>query len=220
MIFEGTYRRFTALKGGKAALDARFTHQESLAIGQVEPASFEMTRAGRRFSIAYNGTAPTGIAPVQAMPTTAAQWAIWNGENVGGKSYIFTTLGAMLFSGTKGLGGQLLASIFALPVQTGLAQQTGVAIASHSGSAIGSKAVIKSGITITNPAVPLWFPVAEDILAVATVGPGDALLNRNIEGRVILPPQTGLGLVVLAPAGTTPLYLPVAEWVELESDLE
>ncbi len=67
MILEGVYRRFVALKGGKAPLDARFTHQESLAVAQVEPEGFEFTRAGRRFRSAFNGTGPTGIAPVQAM---------------------------------------------------------------------------------------------------------------------------------------------------------
>ena len=218
MILEGVYRRFSALKGGKAGLDARFTHQESLAAAQVEPTGFEMSRAGRRFHLAYTGTAPTGIAPVQAFPTTAAQWAIWNADL--SKSLVFKALGAMLFSGTKGLGGQLLACVFQAPNQNGIAQQTGLAVASASFSAIASKAVIKSGIVITAPALPNWFPVAEDVLAVATVGPADSIINRNLDGRVIVPPQCGLGLAVLAPAGTTPLYLPIAEWIELESDLE
>jgi hypothetical protein len=33
-------------------------------------------------------------------------------------------------------------------------------------------------------------------------------------------PGYGLALAVLAPVGTSPLYLPLAEWIELESDME
>jgi hypothetical protein len=218
MILESVYRRFQALRVAKGPLDARSTFTESLAVAQVEPDGHEMTRAGRRFSIGWNGTAPTGIAPVQAMPTTAAQWVLWNGDQA--KTYALTALGALLFSGTKGLGGTLLATIFSTPSQQDLAQATGVAIVNHSASAIGSKAVVKSGITLTGPGVPVWTPVAEDILAVATIGPATAIINRIKAGRLAIPPQKGLGLVVLAPAGTTPLYLPIAEWIELETDME
>lgn len=218
MLFEGIYRRFVPLRVAKGQIDARFTFTESLAVEQVSPPGHEMTRAGRRFHIGYTGTVPTGIAPVQAFPTTAAQWAIWNGDL--SKSYSFTALGALLFSGTKGLGGQLLACIFQLPTQSGLAQQAGVTPQSASFSAIGSKAVIKSGIVITNPALPNWMPIAEDVLAVATVGPANAIINRSLDGRILVPPGAGLGLAVLAPAGTTPLYLPIAEWIEVETDQE
>lgn len=218
MIFEGVYRRFVPLKGGKAPLDVRLTHLESQAVGQVEPQGYELTRAGRRFGIAWTGTIPTAIAPVQAFPTTAAQWVIAN-LDTGGKSYVFKSIGAMLFSGTSGLGGTLLACFFTAPAAVaGFA--TGVSVQSKSNSAIGSKAGVRSGITITSPALPNWFPVADATSAVAQVGPTNAIVNRGLDGRVILPPGVCLGLAVLAPAGTTPLYLPMAEWVEIESDLE
>jgi hypothetical protein len=217
MIFEGVARRFFPLRGGKTPLDARLTHLESLAMGLVEPADYELTRAGRRFSLAYNGTVPTGIAPVQAFPTTAAQWAFSNGDSA--KTYAFKTLGALLFSGTQGLGGKLLACFFTTPVQTGFA--TGLDVVNHSGSsAIGSKIAVKSGVTITAPSAPKWFPIAEDIGAAARVGPLGSIINRSLFGKVLLPPGISMGLAVLAPAGTTPLYLPEAEWLEIESDLE
>lgn len=216
MIFEGTYRRFQALRVAKGPLDARLTFTESLAVGQVEPAGLEMTRAGRRFSLAWTGTVPTGIAPVQAFPTTAAQWAISNADPA--KTYWFKSLGALLFSGTSGLGGELLACIFQTPVQTGFA--TGVAVQSHSGGGLASKVAIKSGVTITAPTLPNWFPIAEQPAGVALVGPASAIINRQVDARLAIQPGYSLGLAVLAPAGTTPLYLPIAEWIELESDTE
>lgn len=217
MIFEGTVRRWTAMRSGKGAVDARLTHQESLAVAQVEPPGFEVTRSGRRFHIAYNGTVPTGIAPVQAFPTTAAQWAIGNNDTA--KSHLWRSLGALLFSGTQGLGGQLLACVFQTPAVAGAA--TGLAVQNASGaSALGSRAVIKSAVTITAPALPNWIPIAEDIGAAARVGPVASIINRQLDSRLIVPPGWALGLCVLAPAGTTPLYLPTGEWEELESDLE
>lgn len=211
------YRRFIALKNGAAQRDNRMTLLESQAVAQVEPFGYEMTRAGRRFFLGYNGSVPTGIAPVQAFPTTAAQWVIANLDTA--KSYAFETLGAMLFSGTSGLGGVLLACHFVSPVAvSGFAAGLGVQTASF--SAIGSKVGVRSGITITSPSLPNWFPVAEATSAAAQVGPVNAIINRDVEGNVILPPGVCLGLSVLAPAGTTPLYLPVAEWAEIESDLE
>jgi hypothetical protein len=217
MILEGVYRRFTALKAGKAPLDLRLTHQESVAVAQIEPPGFEMTRAARRFYIAYNGTAPTGKAPVQAFPTTTPAFVISNLDS--SKTYFFKMLGAMIFSGTTGLGGQLLACIFQqAPLLT---MGTGYGVQSASNGGLQSKAIINStGTAITQPVTPLWIPVAEQISAAAIVGPGSCIANRFVEARLAVPPGMSLGLTILAPAGTTPLYLPMAEWVEIESDLE
>jgi hypothetical protein len=217
MIFEGVYRRFTALKAGKGAIDLRATHQESLATALVEPTGFEMTRAARRFYLAWNGTVPTGIAPVQALPTTAAQWALTNLDLA--KSYFFKMLGVFPLSGTPGVGGLLLACVFDTPAQTGLA--TGVAVASGSYSATASKASVKSGVTITGPAIPSWFPVAFNPPGAAGAGvAGNVILNSEINGRIALPPGRSLGLAVLALAGTTPLFLPILEWIEQDTDME
>src|SRR4029077_6794095 len=99
MIFEGIYRRFQELRVAKGQIDARFTFTESLAVDQVGLPKQEMTRAGRRFYIGYNA-AVTCLAPVQALPTTAAQWVIWNADS--NASYFFEELGAALLSGTPG----------------------------------------------------------------------------------------------------------------------
>ena len=218
MIFEGVVRRFVGLKNGKAPIDIRITHQESVAVAQVEPPGFEMTRAGRRFHLGYNGTAPTGIAPVQAFPTTAAQWVLWNPDLA--KTYHVESVGAIVLSGTTGLGGQILAAVFQSPAQTG-AQVAGLGVMSASNSNTTSRAIIKASVTITTPAVPVWAPVAEQVGAAAVVGPASCIMNRAT-GKTLLaiPPGFGLGLAILAPAGVTPLYLPIVEWIEQEADME
>lgn len=216
MIFEGVYRRFSTLKAGKAPLDIRLTHQESLAVAQIEPEGFDITRSGRRFQLGYNGTPPTGIAPVQAFPTTAAAWVLWNADPY--KSYVITNVGIMLFSGVMAAGGSVLGTIFKAPVQSG-ANATGLAVMNMSGSAIGSNAILKSAVVITGPAVPVWSHLAALPDAVDGVG-GLAGPTADVKGRMIIPPGQGLGLTVFAGAGTTPLFVPSLAWVELESDLE
>lgn len=218
MDIQAVLRRFQPVRVAKAEVDLRVTHAESLAVATVEAPGHEMTRSGRRFYLAYNGTVPTGIAPVQAFPTTAAQWTIWNADP--SRTYFFEQLGAMVFSGTTGLGGELLATIFQTPASSG-GNQTGTATMSASGSNLTSKAIIKSGVTITGPAAPVWSQIAEQVSSAAIVGPASCIASRpGYRSIVALPPGFGLGLAVLAPAGTTPLYLPIAEWVELESDME
>jgi hypothetical protein len=217
MIAEGFARRFLALRSGKNPTEHRLTHQESLAVGQVEPPGFEMTRASRRFFLAYNGTAPTGVVPVTAFPTTAAQWVVWNNDPI--RTYFFTALGAIAFSGTDAIGGVLLATVFQAPVQSG-ANATGLAVLNASNGGLTSKAIIKSSVTISQPAVPSWAPVADTLLSAVATVPTAKIANRQVDGRVAVPPGQGLGLAVLGPTGTSVAYVPMAEWVEQETDME
>jgi hypothetical protein len=184
---------------------------------QVEPLCFEMTRAARRFTLG-NSAAITGIAPVQALPTTTAQWVIWNPDPI--QTYWLEEIGMYLTSGTPGVGGTLLGAIFQTPAQTGNSV-TGATIASASGSAAASKAIVKTGVTITTPAAPIWYPLASNPSPNITAFAASTFLeHRNLQGRIAIPPLYGFGLNVLAPAGTTPLFAPFGTWVELETDME
>lgn len=217
MIFEGIYRRFMTLRSGKAPIEARFTHQESLAVAVVEPLGFELTRAARRFMLG-NSAAITGIAPVQVLPTTAAQWVIWNDDPA--QSYFLEELGVYLTAGTPGVGGILLGCLFRAPAQTG-ASVAGATVSSCSGAAAASRAIVKTGVTITTPAAPVWYPVAANPSPNVTAFASAVFLeHRNLQGRIAVPPGYGLGLAVVAPAGTTPLYAPYGKWSELETDME
>lgn len=220
MIFEAIYRRFQGLRVAKGPLDVRMTHCESLAVGQVEPANFEMSRAGRRFQLGISA-AVTGIAPVQAIPTTAAQWALWNADP--NQSVLFEELLEVLLSGTPGLGGSLWACLFSAPAQIG-SSGAGLSAVSCSLGSRSSKIIVKSGVTITDPAAPAWFQVDESrqniTVAAFSTGYANGFGRKDLAGAIALPPGRGLGLAVIAPAGTTPLYGPLARWVEQETDME
>jgi hypothetical protein len=187
----------------------------ALRVAQVDQERAELTRAGRRFKLGYTA-APTGIAPVTAVPTTAAQWTIFNASLT--DSYTFEELGVHLYSGTAAAGIVVVACFFTLPVQTGF----GTGIAAQSCSASQNKvssAAVKSGVTITTPAAPAWFHVAKSDSANTAVG-GVMAVNDQLKGGLILPPLTGIGIATLSGAGTSPLYIPVATWTEGAQDLE
>lgn len=186
----------------------------ALRVAQVDQEGSELTRAGRRFCIATLATA-TGIAPVQVIPTTAAQWVLSNTSAV--DTMAFEELGVFLASGVAGLGIVVMACLFTLPAQVSLA--TGITVASRSGSLRTSAIAIKSAVTITLPAAPAWFPVAHYDFTPTAI---NSVLATNdlIKGKLMLPPLTSLGLAVLSPAGTAPLFTPHASWVEAAQDLE
>ncbi len=115
-----------------------------------------------------------------------------------------------------GAGIVVHACHFTAPAQTGLA--TGLSAQNTSNSVTASVVAIKSGVTITAPALPFWYPVATNVNA-ATAVLSTYVMNMDLRGRIIVPPLQGLGLYVSSPAGTSPLFTPSASWVEVESDL-
>lgn len=220
MIFEGFARRFLALRSGKNQTEARFTLAESLGVAQVEPAEFEFSRAGRRF-ILGNSAPTTGIAPVQAIPTTAAQWVLWNADPTA--CYAFEVVGAFLTAGTPGLGGMLFCALVQAPAQIG-ASAAGMMAQSMSNGSRVSKMIVKSGVTVTGPVAPVWWPL-DDSLKTGTAtafstGFGMTFRRPDLAGSLIVPPGQGLALAVFGPTGVTPLFAPYARWVEMETDLE
>ncbi len=183
-------------------------------VAQTEPLRTELARAGRRFYIGQSA-ALTGIAPVQAMPTTAAQWVIWNTSLT--KSLVFECLGAYTTAGTAGVGSTVVVANVALPATS--TTKAGITIGSSSGSARTSVALVNSGVTVTSPAAPAWRIIARDN-SPDTVALNVMAFDPYLEGSIVVPPLNGLGLCVIAPTGTSPLYAPMATWVEMELDLE
>ena len=188
----------------------RATNQQSLSVGQVEPPKYEMTLSGKRFALGVSA-AITGIAPVTAYPTTAAQFALYNTSAT--KKLYIERIGAILESGTPGVGGSMLACIFTVPVTTGVLY-TGFKILDLSGGSNSSAGVVQAAVTISAPAAPAWIPVAHNNNANVGAFPGSGNMSRGDQG-IVLPPGSALGLAYLGLAGTTPLFVPELEWCEI-----
>lgn len=206
MLAEG----FTPLGPAAGALLNRDRHP---IVGIGLPDGVDAARNGKRF-ILGNSAAITGIGPVTALPTTAAQWVLWNADAA--LSYFFEEIGMYLTSGTPGVGGILLGALVRAPAQVGASVAgASVSSASQSGSA-SSKMVVKTGVTVTDPAAPNWYPLATNPSSNVTAFAGSTVLeHRFVGGRFMVPPGFGFALAVVAPAGTTPLFAPFAKWLEL-----
>ncbi len=223
MLIEGLAGRFAQKVLGPVV--ARLTGNQSLAVSQVEGEGDEMSRAGLRYHMSAVGA--TGIAPVQAIPSTAAQWLIYNpSANI--VSVFLDVIGAVNLSGTAGSGENLYACICGpqfIPATLPVKSAANVFIQNANPiSQRASQLVVASAQTLQNAAVGNWFPLAfglakDGVVAVAPVATG-VCEQRDLRGKLMVPPGCGLALAIIAPTGTTPLYAPFASWREYAVDLE
>lgn len=215
MLAEFLVRRFPALKSlSEATTGGRFTGFLSVAAAQVEAERQEQSRAGRRFTaLGYT----TGLAPVQAVPTTAATWALYNADP--NRSYVVDNLDFFLLSGTAVIGASMMYIVS--PITATLpAASTGSVISNRSAGGLTSKAIFANSYTLPTPAGnSQWGFVSITSQPGGIPGVGGCF-SCDVRGGIIIPPGKCLGLAVFAGAGTTPLYIPSVTWYEAELDLE
>lgn len=215
MNLNGVIERFNFRQ---AATDrpVRMTNHGSLAMAQVEPAGAELARAGRRFG-AVVGNGATYKAPIQAIPTTTATWALYNGEPDGGKSYLVEIAACFSVSGTLGLGLSLLGGVTKTRQSAAVAAYSGTVLDSLSGGAMNSRAALGNAVTLAN--TPVWVPL-ESRDQVSAVSVGSGLVAKDLAGRFLVRPGCCFALDVMAPVGTTALFGVAVAWSELQLDLE
>lgn len=218
MLIEAIAGRFTQRVNGLMALMA--TQLGSLRVAQVEGEGDEASRAGLRFHMSAVGA--TGIAPVQAIPSTAAQWMIWN-PNGNVVSAFLDVVGIELASGTAGAGGTLYGTIvppaFAPATVPTISQANVKIMNANPVSTRASSLLVVSGQTLLNAVAGNWFPLAFMNPAQTVLGQTQMEL-RDLRGKLLIPPGCGLALAVISPTGTTPLFAPYASWREYAADVE
>lgn len=217
MLIEAIVSRLQGKVSNTSPAALRLTAQQSLAIAQVEAEGDEATRAGQRFHIFSSGA--TGIAPVQALPTTIAQWLLYNPDK--NDTIWIDVLGAWLISGTAGAGGTLLFALCGsaqLPATPPVVSAAGIVIGNANPlSNKSTKIIVASNQTLA--ANPGWAPLA-------FMNPAGTLLGqtqmdqRDVKGRIGLSPGTALALAVVSPVGTTPLFAPYGTIRDYPSDME
>jgi hypothetical protein len=217
MIAEAIIRRFPALKTlTEAVTGARLTGLLSLAVAQVEDEFTEMTRAGRRFNGIF-GT--VGIQSVQAVPTTAAAWALFNADK--NRSYVIDSITAFFLSGTAGIGGTLVGIVSPITSTIPAAAATAT-VGNCSASGLVSKAALAVNYTLPTPSGMIQWGILPGFQGQTTgVAPGlGGAYSADVRGRLIVPPGDVLGLSLITVAGTTPLFIMGVAWHEVELDLE
>lgn len=158
----------------------------------------------------------TSVAPVAAIPTTAAQFCLWNGELAGGKSYTITSIGWTTdTSAGAAFVGQLVAHVApaAQPTISGTAANGPKATDGVIG---GSRAVVASAVTLTSGQVNggIWHPVGLSVngaTATATISMG---AWQNVRGLYVLPPGGLLSAAVICSAAGSAKCLIFVTWEE------
>ena len=215
MLSEIIVKRFPLIKSlSEGSIGQRGTGYASLAVGQTEARYQERNRAGRLFR-GVGGT--SGVAPVTAVPTTAAAWALWNQEF--NRSLVIDTIDFFLLSGTPVIGGSILAIVS--PITATLpTSATGSTVSSASMGTGYSRAIFATGYTLPTPTNAYrWATVSLTTQPGGAAGVGGCF-SANVNGGIIVPPRMVLGLTMLAGTGTSPLYIPGVTWTEAELDLE
>lgn len=219
MLIEAIVSRLQQKLGNAATASLRLTPGlGSLAVALAEGEGDEASRAGIRFHLQASGA--TGIAPVQALPTTAAQWLFYNPANSGLVAF-FDKIGEWLLSGTAGAGATVIGAICTaanLPAARPITNAAGCTpVNANPASKRGSGLIIASGQTLGSS--PGWGPLAWMNPAGTVLGQTQ-MVEQDLRGKIILPPDTGLALAVISPTGTTPLFGPVGSWREYATDTE
>lgn len=127
--------------------------------------------------------AGTAVAPVAAVPTTAAHLSLWNGELSGGKSYIIHTVAWMCtVSAAAAISINLLA-------QCGCGAETNPAgaavIKGTSGQLYTGNGNGKVSMTIGN--LGLWHPITAGLVDANTATIG-LTVYQDLKGKYIVPP--------------------------------
>lgn len=155
-----------------------------LCIAKGLPKGVETTRLGRSF---YAQQA-TATAPVTAVPTTTARFALWNGEPDGGRFYaidsVFAICVAAGASNTLSLVGQLNIGRKANP------GATSVTIRGVNGGKYRGFASARVTLTVTNDSA--WQALGNSAVVPANVTA--MTVNFPINGKIIVPPGGIFGI--------------------------
>ena len=196
--------------------EVSLSREGGLHIAQVSLRKSELARRGRMFG-ATSATG-TAIAPVAAVPTTAAAWALYNAEPDGGRWYHIDTAFCWGVSGTLGLGMALLVTVPMVKQAAVVADYTASILGSLSGGVAqdgapaASRARFTQALTLTGPQSP-WITVgARSQVAAVEVGSG---IVAELDGKFVIPPGFFFGMTVLAPGGTNALFGVGCTWAEL-----
>ena len=159
----------------------------------------------------------TAIAPVTAIPTTAAAWSVFNGNEPGEASLAVLLAACWSVSGTLGLGMTLLGSVsLAAVAGTKPTAYASSVVSSLSGSRATPRHLLAQGLTLVG--TPAWVPLASrDQVSAISVGSG---LVADVRGMLLIPPQFTGNFTVLAPTGSTALFGIAAVAADVELDLE
>ena len=199
--------------GDEKALE--LTENRDLFVAAGLPPYAEMTRLGG----GYSAIATAAVAGLVVRPGTTAGFTLWNGESAGGKSYIVDRLFShCLVSGGEdgrfGIWACIHPAGMTDPGEDIAASATNVT--GNYGRRYDGNAVVGVGETVIDNG---WYPWGRSSdYELTGVLPG-AVAEALVDGRLIIPPQGGISLQVVASIADS-TYASGLSWYEYQLDLE
>lgn len=191
-------------KVSRGEVDLQATGYRSLRVAQVEPEYLELARAGRLF-IAATSIATNGRAPVTDVPTTTANWCLFNPATNRNNHLAILEAGFWNSGGTTAVGQTLIGGVTPLPLATAIAANaTGHTVGNTRGANPSGGAVLPFlSVNVTVPSMAAQFGIlgSMESTADATVGAGGVWKQG---GKHLVPPGHGFAVDIISGAGTSP----------------
>ena len=204
LLQRGTSATEVSAKGGQHG---------DIAVSQFLPAYAQLCAAGKVFGAQSAGTA---IAPVNAVPTTAASWGLYNANPGGGPHLVLLKVAFIAQSGTLGLGGAIIGTVGIGEQSAIVANYTTSYMGCLDGTAKQPNAFLDNATTLVGTQSPwVTLGVTQHVAAVS-VGAG---VWADVNGLMVCPPHGTIGLDLLAPTGTTALFDITILFAEIQLDL-
>lgn len=189
----------SAVNGDRPMMSA--THTGAVKVAQIDPPYAALCRGGHLY--AYSTAGGTAKAPVSAIGTTTAAFALWNG-NAAGSGYNIEVVDAVAFlvSGTAPVGSTAIAGLSSAAQASAVSAYSGVVgpKALNASTARTSQAIIGGAITLAG--APVWVQIGTSHVAQAV---GGSILCP-INGKIVIPPQYACGFTIVSDTGSTPLW--------------
>lgn len=194
--------------------DLESTQKGDLLVAAGSAPYAELSRQGGGWS----AIATAAVAALVVRPGTVAAFTLWNGNANGGESYVIDRLFTHNLVSTAALS---FFGIWACVHPAGMTNP-GEDIAASASNVTGNygkrydgNAVIGVGETVVDNG---WYPWTDSVeVTTATVLPG-AHLVAEVAGRLIVPPQGGLSVTVVASLATQ-TFTSGASWYEVQLQL-
>ena len=162
--------------------------RDNLLIAQGLPRYTEMSRRGTGWQVMNT----SALAAVVVRPSTVAGLTLWNGETAGGKSYILDRAFAHNLVGVANSSYGIWLCLHPAGMTKPTADIT--AIKGNYGLLYSGNAIVDTGATVLDNG---WFPWSDAGHAVTITVPGGQIIAM-VEGRLIVPPQGGVSIQVVA----------------------
>ena len=173
------------------------------------------TLMGRRY-VASAGT-HAGVAPVTAVPTTAAAWVLYNPIG-SGRIAVIDGIGSWSVSGTLGIGlGMLVAVSKESQISGTIPTDVALSIKSNLLSS-GPATAMVYGVNMTFVvSTPAWELIASKSQLGEVAVCAGLVSPAEFAGTRALTPGHAMGITHLSPAGTTPLFGVSVRWHEVDA---